>query len=113
MSSNPENKLYAAIPSNSIIPRAGLLRGVRLWADPDSILESPFEESGMMMGYVYVYGEEAPAVFDGTTWHSILSAGETVDPSDISEQYYKVIEHSKVNAQYLDIAQHITAANAY
>ncbi len=87
------------------------MRGVRLWADPDGILESPFDEDGVKMGYIYVYGEESPAVFDGTTWHSVLAENQYVDPDTISAQYYKVIEHSKSNEAYKELASYITGAS--
>lgn len=92
-----------------ISPRAGLMRGVRLWADPDGILESPFGEQGQKMGYVYVYGEDSPAVFDGTTWHDVIE-----NPEDwysmqdlIASQYYKIIDHSKINKDYEELAMYI------
>lgn len=96
--------------SPAIPPRAGLMRGVRLWADPDGILESPFMEQGVQMGYIYVYGEESPAVFDGTTWHPVMVGNRQVDPEMISAQYYKVIEHSESNKEYEELAQYITGA---
>jgi hypothetical protein len=94
--------------------RAGMMRGVRLWADPDGILLSPFDESGQKMGYVLVYGEESPAVFDGKEWHSVLQEG--LDwagmHSLIADQYYKVIEHAAKNPEYAALAQHITGGVA-
>jgi hypothetical protein len=105
MKENVEAKKIANIP-----PRAGLTRGVRIWVDPDGILESPFIEEGVKMGYIYVYGEDFPAVFDGTTWHSILDpslAWENME-SMVADQYYKVIEHSKENSAYEALAKYIT-----
>lgn len=96
--------------SPTIPPRAGLMRGVRLWADPDGILESPFMEQGVQMGYIYVYGEESPAVFDGTNWHSVTGDLKPIDPEIISTQYYKVIEHAESNEAYEELAQYITGA---
>jgi len=96
--------------SPAIQPRAGLMRGVRLWADPDGILESPFMEQGMQMGYIYVYGEESPAVFDGTTWHSVVADNEPVSPDTIAAQYHKVIEHAESNKEYEELAQYILGA---
>lgn len=93
-----------------IPPRAGLMRGVRLWADPEGILESPFDEDGMKMGYVYVYGEDAPAVFDGTNWHSVITGGQDVDPQIIADQYYRVVELSETNPAYEELARYITGA---
>lgn len=97
----------------TIPPRAGLIRGVRLWPDPDGILASPFEEQGQKMGYVYVYGEEEPAVFDGTTWHSILieSADWRSMQDEIAAQYYKVIEHTKKNSFYEELATYINGGS--
>jgi hypothetical protein len=105
-----ENTTETTASSGLITPRAGLLRGVRLWGDPDGILESPFEEYGQQMGYVFVYGEEAPSVFDGTKWVSIVAEGKTIQPTDISNQYYKILEHAKVNPVYQDISKHIAMA---
>lgn len=96
--------------TSKIPPRAGLMRGVRLWADPDGILESPFDEEGMKMGYIYVYGEESPAVFDGTAWHSVLSDDQGVNQQVIADQYYKVIEHAESNPAYEELARYITGA---
>jgi hypothetical protein len=84
------------------------MRGVRLWADPDGILESPFDEQGQKMGYIYVYGEDSPAVFDGTNWHSVLVDNQDVDQQIIADQYYKVIEHAESNPTYQELARYIT-----
>jgi hypothetical protein len=97
----------------NINPRAGLMRGVRLWPDPDKILYSPFEENGQTLGYVLVYGEEAPSVFDGTTWHPVI---ENVDQWPemlplISEQYYKIVEHAEKNEAYKQLAGFVTGAS--
>jgi hypothetical protein len=105
-----ENTTETSTTSGLITPRAGLLRGVRLWGDPDGILESPFEEYGQMMGYVFVYGEEAPAVFDGTKWIPIVTEGKSVLPTHISDQYYRILEHAKVNPIYEDLGKYITVA---
>lgn len=93
----------------NIPSRAGLMRGVRMWPDPDGILASTFEEQGQKVGYVFVYGEEPPAVFDGTNWHNILT-----DPDDwysmqdeIAAQYYKIVEHAKKNTAYEQLANYI------
>jgi hypothetical protein len=105
MTESTETNNTAKIP-----PRAGLMRGVRLWADPDGILESPFDEDGMKMGYIYVYGEDSPAVFDGTTWHSVLVGEQDVDQQIIADQYYRVIEHAESNKAYDELARYITGA---
>jgi hypothetical protein len=69
-------------------------------------------ENGMQMGYILVYGEEFPAVFDGTTWHPVIA-----DPSAwasmqdvVAAQYYKVVDHAKENAAYEELATYITGA---
>ena len=93
-------------------PRAGLMRGVRLWPDPDGILISPFQENGQTLGYVLVYGEEAPAVFDGTEWHSVIENPDQwaeMMPL-ISEQYYKIVEHAEKNEVYKQLAGFVTGA---
>jgi hypothetical protein len=101
----------------TIPPRAGLMRGARIMPDPEGILESPFMEQGIQMGYVYVYGEEEPAVFDGATWHPVLT-----DPSAwnsilmqnvIVAQYDKIIAQAKTNSVYEVLATSITSSPAY
>jgi hypothetical protein len=67
-------------------------------------------EQGVQMGYVYVYGEESPAVFDGTNWHSVTADSQSIDPEIIAAQYYKVIEHAESNEAYGELAQYITGA---
>jgi hypothetical protein len=67
-------------------------------------------EQGVQMGFVYVYGEEAPAVFDGTNWHSVTADSQPIDPEIIAAQYYKVIEHADSNEAYEELAQYITGA---
>ena len=96
----------------NINPRAGLMRGARLWPDPDSILFSPFEENGQILGYVLVYGEEAPAVFDGTEWHSIIENPDQWNDMHpvIAEQYYKIVEHAEKNDAYKQLAGFVTGA---
>jgi hypothetical protein len=98
----------------NINPRSGLMRGVRLWADPDGILLSPFDEMGQKMGYVLVYGEDSPAVFDGKEWHSVLDSEQDWSSMHelIADQYYKIIEHASKNPEYAQLAQHITGGVA-
>ncbi len=90
--------------------RAGIMRGARLWNDPDGILYSPFQENGQTLGYVLVYGEEAPEVFDGTTWHPIIENPDQWHEMSnlIAEQYYKIQDHAQKNPQYEQLARHIT-----
>jgi hypothetical protein len=66
-------------------------------------------EGGMQMGYVLVYGEDSPAVFDGKEWHSVLDTDKewSAMNDQISQQYYAIIEHSKKNPEYAMLAQHI------
>jgi hypothetical protein len=96
----------------NINPRAGLMRGVRLWPDPDGILISPFEENGQTLGYVLVYGEESPAVFDGTEWHSVLEDANQWSEMIplIAEQYYKIVEHAEKNEAYKQLAGFVTGS---
>ena len=109
MTENTQNQTETTAAPLTISPRAGLTRGVRLVPDPDGILASNFTEQGMKMGYVYVYGEESPAVFDGATWHPILNAG--VDwysmQDEIAAQYHKIVEQAKVNKQYEELASYV------
>jgi hypothetical protein len=51
---------------------AGQMRGVRAMRDPEGILLDSFtDETGLQYGYVIVYGEGSPAVYDGETWAPI------------------------------------------
>lgn len=94
----------------SIKPRAGLMRGARLWADPEGILVSPFMEGPEQMGYVLVYGEEEPAVFDGTNWHPILEDGKNWFELDqlIAAQYYKILDFAEKHEVYKELASYVT-----
>lgn len=98
----------------AINPRAGLMRGVRIWPDPEGILSSPFEEQGHKMGYVFVYGEEEPAVFDGKEWHPVLADGH--DWSDMQEkiaaQYYLIMEYAEKNEAYKTLAGYVSGGTA-
>lgn len=81
-----------------IKPQAGTMRGVRVMRDPQGILMDPFMDPvmGGQFGYVVVYGEGEPAVFDGETWHPIYEG----DASNwISEQM------GRVQIQAMKIAQ--------
>ena len=104
---------YNDIPTEGIIrPRAGTTRGVRIWPDPDGIFFSPFIEQGQQLGYIFVYGEDAPAVFDGKDWHPIMS--EDVKWDDMQEQivaqYYEIYAHSHKNPAYKAIAERLVGA---
>ena len=111
-SKNKKQAEPVATSSIVINPGAGLMRGARLWPDPDEILCSPFEKDGQKMGYVLVYGEEEPAVFDGLEWKSLLHNGEDWDAAsqDIAAQYYKIIEHAEINDIYKELAQYINGS---
>jgi len=109
MTENNKSQTETTATPLTISPRAGLTRGVRLVPDPDGILASTFTEQGMTMGYVYVYGEESPAVFDGTTWHSILveSADWYSMQDEIAAQYHKIVEQAKINKEYEELASYV------
>lgn len=71
-----------------IRPSAGKMRGAVPMRDPDGILLSPFtDESGTQYGYVIIYGQGVPAVYDGETWHNVIS----VDESQWEEQLQNLI----------------------
>lgn len=86
------------------------MRGARLWADPEGILISPFMEGPEQMGYVLVYGEDAPGVFDGTTWHPILEGDVDWFEMDsvIAAQYYKILEYAEEHEVYKELASYVT-----
>lgn len=103
---------YNDISTEGIVrPRAGTTRGVRLWPDPDGIFFSPFEEAGQKLGYIFVYGEEEPAVFDGKDWHPILHGDTKWEDMQqtIVEQYYRIAAHAEKNPAYKEIAQRLMA----
>jgi hypothetical protein len=94
-------------------PRAGMTRGVRIWPDPDGIFFCPFMEQGKQLGYIFVYGEEEPAVFDGKEWHPIMSGDFKWEDmqEQIVAQYYKIFEHAQKNPAYKAIAERLVGAN--
>lgn len=98
---------------NVIRPRAGTTRGVRIWPDPDGIFFSPFMEQGQQLGYIFVYGEEEPAVFDGKEWHPILTGDvKWADMQDkVIAQYNTIFEHAQKNPAYQLIAQRLVGAS--
>jgi hypothetical protein len=74
----------------AIKPNAGQLRGVRAVRDPDGILFDPFQDPmGGYVGYVIVYGEGLPAVYDGTTWHPITDETEEEWSNSLQERIIK------------------------
>lgn len=120
MTSNTENQNEAATETTNevvplISPKAGIMRGARLWPDPDGILEGPFTEDGVKMGYVLVYGEEEPAVFDGKVWHPVLNVDRDWYgmQDEIAQQYYKVVDHAKQNPAYEELAKYITGGGTF
>lgn len=95
-----------------IPPRAGTLRGVRIWPDPDGILLSPFTEQGSQLGYVLIYGDAAPAVFDGKVWHPIMSEDTPWEEAQylIVKQYQKIAQQAETNPAYKSLADRLLAA---
>lgn len=74
----------------AIKPNAGQLRGVRAVRDPEGILLDSFTDAmGGQVGYVIVYGEGMPAVFDGTTWHPITEETEAEWTNALQERIIK------------------------
>jgi hypothetical protein len=87
---------------------AGKMRGVRVMRDPEGILLDPFvDDNGIQYGYVLVYGEEAPAVFDGTQWYPILDDEQNWEdtlPEKLQVQAQKIVEHAPTNVVYAELA---------
>lgn len=80
-----------------IKPNAGKMRGIRVMRDPDGVLLDSFvDESGVQYGYVVVYGEGTPAVFDGETWHNV--SDKTDDEWETELQDLLVAQGSKIAA---------------
>ena len=74
----------------AIKPNAGQLRGVRAVRDPEGILLDPFADPlGGHVGYVIVYGEGLPAVYDGTNWHPITEETEEEWNNALQERIIK------------------------
>lgn len=100
---------------NIVRPRAGTTRGVRVWPDPDGILFCPFTEQGKQLGYIFVYGEDEPAVYDGKEWHPIMS-GE-YNWADMQElivkQYRTIFAHAQKNSEYKSIAERLVGASNF
>jgi hypothetical protein len=87
----------------------GKMRGIRVMRDPDGILLDPFtDESGTQYGYVVVYGEDSPAIFDGTTWHPVLD-GDVSWEDSIHElllaQATKIAEKAATSPIYAEMAR--------
>lgn len=89
---------------------AGKMRGVRVMRDPEGILLDPFtDDTGIQYGYVLVYGEESPAVFDGENWHSIIDEAdvnwEEELPEKLHTQAAKIMELAATNQVYAELAK--------
>jgi hypothetical protein len=88
---------------------SGKMRGVRVMRDPAGILMDPFTDgTGMQYGYVLVYGEESPAVFDGENWHSIIDETDNWEET-LSEvlqvQATKIMELAGSDPVYAELAK--------
>ena len=105
-----------------IKPSAGTMRGVRVMRDPLGILMDPFMDPvmGAQFGYVVVYGEGEPGVFDGETWHAIYEgdasnwAGEQM--TRVQEQAMRIIQAGATEPVYAELARLIglvPATNAF
>lgn len=89
---------------------AGKMRGVRVMRDPAGVLLDPFtDETGLQYGYVLVYGEEAPAVFDGENWHSVIDEAdvnwEEELPEKLQTQAQKIMELAATEPVYAELAK--------
>ena len=88
---------------------SGMMRGVRVMRDPEGILLDPFtDQTGMQYGYVIVYGEESPAVFDGENWHSIIDESDNWEetlPDKLQAQATKIMELAATNQVYAELAR--------
>jgi len=94
-----------------IKPSAGTMRGVRVMRDPQGILLNPFMDPimGGQFGYVVIYGEGEPAVFDGETWHPIYegdaSNWTTEQMGRIQEQMAKIAQAARTEPVYAELAR--------
>lgn len=94
-----------------IKPQAGTMRGVRVMRDPQGILMDPYTDPvlGGQFGYVVVYGEGEPAVFDGETWHPIFEGDASDWTSNqmvrIQEQALKVAAGARTEPVYAELAR--------
>lgn len=88
---------------------SGMMRGVRVMRDPEGILLDPFTDvTGIQYGYVLVYGEESPAVFDGENWHSIIDENDNWEetlPEKLQVQAQKIMELASTNPIYAELAK--------
>jgi hypothetical protein len=89
---------------------AGKLRGVRIMRDPAGVLIDPFiDDTGIQYGYVIVYGEEQPAVFDGTEWRSIMDEEDSTWEDTLGDRLHtqaqKIMELSTTDPVYAELAK--------
>lgn len=93
-----------------IRPSAGTMRGVRVVRDPLGILLDPFMDpvTNEKLGYVVVYGEGEPAVFDGKTWHPVfegdLGDWDSAQLEFIQGQMMKIAQAAPTEPAYADLA---------
>jgi hypothetical protein len=94
-----------------IKPSAGTMRGVRVMRDPQGILMDPFMDPimGGQFGYVVIYGESEPAVFDGETWHPIYEGDASNWHNDqmgrLQEQMAKISQAATTEPVYAELAR--------
>jgi hypothetical protein len=94
-----------------IKPSAGTMRGVRVVRDPQGILMDPFMDPimGGQFGYVVIYGEGEPGVFDGETWHPIFEGDASNWANDqmsrLQEQMMKIAQAAPTEPVYAELAR--------
>lgn len=94
-----------------IKPSAGTMRGVRVMRDPQGILMDPFMDPvmGGQFGYVVVYGEGEPGVYDGETWHPIYEGDASNWSNDqmglIQAQAMKIAQAAATEPVYAELAK--------
>jgi hypothetical protein len=89
---------------------AGKMRGIRVMRDPAGVLLDPFtDDTGIQYGYVLVYGEDEPAVFDGTSWHPVIDTADTNWAEELPErlktQAQKISELAATDPIYAELAK--------
>lgn len=94
-----------------IKPRAGTMRGIRVVRDPQGILMDPYIDPvmGGQYGFVVVYGEEAPAVFDGENWHPVYEGDASNWTAEhmnkLQEQLMKIAQAAQTEPVYAELAR--------
>ena len=87
------------------------MRGVRVVRDPLGILIDPYMDPvmGSQFGYVVVYGEDSPAVYDGETWHPIFEgdgSGWTSNQLEVLQgQMMKIAQAATTEPIYAELAK--------